>query len=738
MEIPEYNSVGGRPGEGMRPSPGVQYPASGRQAAAPQEPRQVMGWAAPRPLKKASIFCTFTILVLAGLAATSSGALAAQSPRRLEFWVLDSSHMGIPHPRITLTYLKTGQTYYCHANSIGRCEITLSSKGQYELVVAAEGFREHRTVRGDAPRKQSAPHSSIFVTLERATVDANNAVARFDAALRFGNVDDVASLLASGAVDVNAFLPSNPFTGSLSPLMKAAYYGHVKAVSHLLKSGANVNARDKDGRTALLLAAANLMRRSSDEFSVVDFLVHWRADVNIAANDGETPLLAAIRAGELPLASRLLEWGASAKAVSNTGEPAFALAAEWYKLAVTYKDPDQLLSATRYTPALSSEPTVRDKFASLLRRMLDAGADLTPPNAPRTLGLAEAADRRDKTVLNMIADHPVTSESRNLERALVAIAADPVLSGSSFFLDSHWLGTLAFLDEAGASCIGLLLTDGARLKFRSEERLFQGRDVQRCQHVDFTGKVAGLRGVKVLLSPRGSHWLMMLSWSGTSYYTLAVPAGRFVDLLPAHLRAQGVPVLVSRKHRFESPTALTEMLNTLRRSGVPRDVSLYYDSELKAVGHLAFAREKDQRTVGYFLTDGRTLFFRSVTRGKPGQVTHRYGMRTMRGIEIEHERKVIVRGPTWQSGWFRAGERSAPMGTRIVTMVQLWSYNPASVQETVHCRLSLAGSAGQGEEVTFEIPHVGFSYGLLNLMRTSGGPVRVLRRAVEMVGGDLE
>ncbi len=116
-----------------------------------------------------------------------------------------------------------------------------------------------------------------------------------------------------------SFSPARPDTGSgvstgmerLSPheknsrldfqLIVAARNGDIRKVSNLLKAGADVNARDKQGNTALIEAAFYKYPE------LVDLLLAGGSDPAAKNNVGDTALTEAVRAGHKEVAGKLLE-----------------------------------------------------------------------------------------------------------------------------------------------------------------------------------------------------------------------------------------------------------------------------------------------------------------------------------------------------------------------------------------------------------------------------------------------
>jgi ankyrin repeat protein len=125
----------------------------------------------------------------------------------------------------------------------------------------------------------------------------------------------IRSLLKSGT-DVNA--PFNHYT----PLMATAIHGHTRAVGLLLSRGADVNAKDLIGETALLFAVINNNQKC------VDQLLAGGADPNAQTTpQGTTPLLQATEFGRIGIVRSLLAAGADVNLPDAQGSTPLMLAA---------------------------------------------------------------------------------------------------------------------------------------------------------------------------------------------------------------------------------------------------------------------------------------------------------------------------------------------------------------------------------------------------------------------------
>jgi ankyrin repeat protein len=108
-----------------------------------------------------------------------------------------------------------------------------------------------------------------------------------------------------------------PFTASAvnrPPLIEAAKNGEKDALRTLLQKGANVNAAEGDGSTALHWASYR------DDVETADILIRAGAKVNAANDLGVTALWTASQNGSEVMVRRLLEAGANPNAALLAGE----------------------------------------------------------------------------------------------------------------------------------------------------------------------------------------------------------------------------------------------------------------------------------------------------------------------------------------------------------------------------------------------------------------------------------
>jgi len=111
-------------------------------------------------------------------------------------------------------------------------------------------------------------------------------------------------------------------------LIRAASYGQTDIFRLLLQRGANLNARDRNGMTALIAAACECaIATMNSTYDIVRMLLEKGVNANSATRDGTTALMnAAAGFGEVGIVELLLDHGADPTAKNKQGDTALTLA----------------------------------------------------------------------------------------------------------------------------------------------------------------------------------------------------------------------------------------------------------------------------------------------------------------------------------------------------------------------------------------------------------------------------
>jgi ankyrin repeat protein len=146
----------------------------------------------------------------------------------------------------------------------------------------------------------------------------------------------VAKLLEKGA-DVNAKNKDD-----MTALILASERRNKDIVELLLTAGAVVNAQDKNGRTALIAAIAFPQFLSiGGDTEIVEMLLDANADMNAQDIDGSTALIIASQEGHTDCVSTLLGKGADVNMQSNAGKTALLAATRRHRIYYLVENPRQ-------------------------------------------------------------------------------------------------------------------------------------------------------------------------------------------------------------------------------------------------------------------------------------------------------------------------------------------------------------------------------------------------------------
>lgn len=135
-------------------------------------------------------------------------------------------------------------------------------------------------------------------------------------------------LLLKFGIDLNA-KSENEGDAGWTPLMIATELRNIEFAETLLELKADVNVRDNNGRTALMLAAkyrndAELRINGAAEIQtrLIQMIAEGNADFNLADNDGKTALMLAAEFGSPEAVSILIQKGANINPRDDRGNTA--------------------------------------------------------------------------------------------------------------------------------------------------------------------------------------------------------------------------------------------------------------------------------------------------------------------------------------------------------------------------------------------------------------------------------
>jgi ankyrin repeat protein len=124
---------------------------------------------------------------------------------------------------------------------------------------------------------------------------------------------EVAAALIRAGAEINV---QDPY--GVTPLLFAAISGSPETIRMLLKSGANVKAKDVDGRTALI---ETLTTENDLPPETIEELIEAGSEVNVRICGGLTPLMIAA-AGNSRILRAIIRAGADLNATDDRGETA--------------------------------------------------------------------------------------------------------------------------------------------------------------------------------------------------------------------------------------------------------------------------------------------------------------------------------------------------------------------------------------------------------------------------------
>ena len=190
---------------------------------------------------------------------------------------------------------------------------------------------------------------------------------------------------------------SNPaFSQSLEEILKAAEDGRTAEVATLLSRGVDVNTSDRDGNTLMILAARNRHR------DLVALLLTRKSDVGRRNRYGDTALMTASLKGDLAVVKALVEAGADVNPGAGWNAlhyAAFGGAAEVVNYLIGKGANKDAVAPNGYTPLMLA---VRDGQVDGVKALLFQDADANFRNTAGETALMVAQKRERKDLVELL------------------------------------------------------------------------------------------------------------------------------------------------------------------------------------------------------------------------------------------------------------------------------------------------------------------------------------------------
>lgn len=284
------------------------------------------------------------------------------------------------------------------------------------LLIDAGADLNARNNNGYTPLHLAALNNrpKTFATLLEAGADVNatNKLGRTPLmdAVRTGNPDFVATLLEAGAAAKHTNDLGRTALHDLSLIEREAEQSIYNSIAQrLINAGANVDAQDENGETALYRAVSSRNLKATSALLAAD------ANPNLARDNGQTPLAMAVDRGDLAMAEALLTAGADPDAANEDG---------WSPLHLT----------------VHRVGKPQHDYADIAELLIKAGADINARNNDGNTPLRIAV---------------LYNKPKTLAK-LLAANADPNLASNS-----GWTALMAATDQGEAAMVKALLNAGA-------------------------------------------------------------------------------------------------------------------------------------------------------------------------------------------------------------------------------------------------------------------------------------
>ena len=273
-----------------------------------------------------------------------------------------------------------------------------------------------------------------------------------------GDLADVKNHLQAGA-EVNAIDRTRSNQG-MTPLMFAAEKGHLDVVKYLLANGADVTARARGAKTALIFA----VNRNKGQQDVITLLLDHGADVNARDRDDGTPLLKAAEYGNFEIVQCLVEKGADVNAkgkkqgATPIREAARAGKLEIVAYLVTKGADVNVQDAKGVTPLIAA--VHRPANLEVVEYLVGRGADINLGDNDGNTPLITAANKGNLAVVEYLVKKNAAVNASNRKGRTALMVAVPHLDIVKFLVAND--ADVSAKDAMGRTALNVAAQEGRK------------------------------------------------------------------------------------------------------------------------------------------------------------------------------------------------------------------------------------------------------------------------------------
>jgi ankyrin repeat protein len=220
-----------------------------------------------------------------------------------------------------------------------------------------------------------------------------------------------------------------PMTAQHETLLSAVRYGKVDVVKTMLAHGQNVNERDSDGTTALMIAAEGTVYLTNN-LAMAQMLIDARASLEAKDSRGRTALHRAAAEGRTNVVALLVNSGALTNPKNIDGATPLAYAVEFGKmpvvqLLIAHQAQVDLADVSGTTPLMiASEGTAYlPNNKPMVEVLLTAGARVDTLDTRGRSALYRASAEGKPEIVRVLLDHQAKPNLRAIDGSTPLIAA---------------------------------------------------------------------------------------------------------------------------------------------------------------------------------------------------------------------------------------------------------------------------------------------------------------------------